>query len=175
MLGGLFCAIVAPFGVRLGYEHPLLIVAAALLVPQVALVPWPRRLVMLLTFALPVLALLLSFVVERFATGWMSTGGIILISLLVLACIGRPVPFAMSLAALMLSYGGWTILQQSTADIRTRSYFGIYQVSTGLSEWGRPEIRLTHGTHCTASRAWSPAAKRSRQAITRAGPPSASR
>jgi spermidine synthase len=30
--------------------------------------------------------------------------------------------------------------------MRTRSYFGIYQVSTGLSEWGQPEIRLTHGT-----------------------------
>ena len=147
MLGGLFCAIVAPLVFDWAYEHPLLIVAAALLVPQVALVPWPRRLVMLLTFALPVLALLLSFAVERYATGWMSTGGIILISLLVLGCIGRHVAFAMSLAALMLSYGGWTILQQSTTDIRTRSYFGIYQVTTFVDGNGRPmEMRLTHGT-----------------------------
>jgi spermidine synthase len=147
MLGGLFCAIVAPLVFDWAYEHPLLILAAAFLVPQVALLPWPRRHITLLTFALPVLALLLSFAVERFATGWWSTGGIILISLLVLACLGRPVAFASSLAALMLSYGGWTILQQSTTDIRTRSYFGIYQVNTFTDDAGRPyETRLTHGT-----------------------------
>jgi SAM-dependent methyltransferase len=53
----------------------------------------------------------------------------------------------MSLAALMLSYGGWTTLQQSTTDIRTRSYFGIYQVNTLFSDDGRPvERNLTHGT-----------------------------
>jgi spermidine synthase len=53
----------------------------------------------------------------------------------------------MSLAALMLSYGGWTILQQSTTDIRTRSYFGIYQVNTLTDQEERPvETRLTHGT-----------------------------
>jgi SAM-dependent methyltransferase len=47
----------------------------------------------------------------------------------------------------MLSYGGWTILQQSTTDIRTRSYFGIYQVNTFTDDAGRPyETRLTHGT-----------------------------
>jgi len=147
MLGGLFCAIVAPLVFDWAYEHPLLIVVAALLVPQIVLVPWPRRFVTLLTFVLPVLALLLSFYVERFATGWVSTGGIIVISLLVLACMGRPMAFAMSLAALMLSYGGWTILQQSTTDIRTRSYFGIYQVNTLVNDEGRPvEMNLTHGT-----------------------------
>jgi hypothetical protein len=145
--GRLFCAIVAPLVFDWAYEHPLLILAAAFLVPQVALLPWPRRHITLLTFALPVLALLLSFAVERFATGWWSTGGIILISLLVLACLGRPVAFASSLAALMLSYGGWTILQQSTTDIRTRSYFGIYQVNTFTDDAGQPyETRLTHGT-----------------------------
>jgi hypothetical protein len=102
---------------------------------------------MLLTFVLPVLALLLSFATERFLIGWYETAGIILISLMVLACIGRPVAFAMSLAALMLSYGGWSILMQSTTDIRTRSYFGIYQVNTFTTDDGRPaETRLTHGT-----------------------------
>ena len=43
MLGGLFCAIVAPLVFSWAYEHPLLILAAALLVPQYVLVPWPRR------------------------------------------------------------------------------------------------------------------------------------
>jgi spermidine synthase len=47
----------------------------------------------------------------------------------------------------MLSYGGWTILQQSMTDIRTRSYFGIYQVNTLVNDAGQPvEMNLTHGT-----------------------------
>jgi len=147
MLGGLFCAIVAPLVFDWAYEHPLLIIAAALLVPQVTLVPWPARRHNLFTLAIPVLALILSFLVERFAAGYQETLGIILISLLVLACIGRPVPFAMSLGALMLSYGGWTTLQQSMTDIRTRSYFGIYQVTTYTSDQGQPvQTQLTHGT-----------------------------
>ncbi len=147
MLGGLFCAIIAPLVFDWAYEHPLLIIAAALLVPQVALVPWPERRHNLFTLAIPVLALVLSFAVERFAFGYQETIGIILISLLVLVCIGRPVPFAMSLGALMLSYGGWTTLQQSMTDIRTRSYFGIYQVNTYTDDQGRPvQTQLTHGT-----------------------------
>jgi SAM-dependent methyltransferase len=147
MLGGLFCAIIAPLVFDWAYEHPLLIIAAAALVPQVPLVPWPKRFITLLTFVIPVVALFLSFWVERFATGMQSTLGIILVSLLVLACVGRRVAFAMSLAALMLCYGGWTILQQSATDIRTRSYFGIYQVNTFTDGEGRPlEMRLTHGT-----------------------------
>ena len=39
MLGGLFCAIVAPLIFDWAYEHPVLILAAALLVPQTPLVP----------------------------------------------------------------------------------------------------------------------------------------
>ena len=146
MLGGLFCAIVAPLVFDWAYEHPLLILVAALLVPQIVLVPWPKNWTALLTFVLPVLALIISYVVERYAAGYLSTGGIILISLLVLACVGRPVPFAMSLAALMLAHGGWSVLQQSTTDTRTRSYFGIYEVVPVLNEFGDPEMRLNHGT-----------------------------
>ena len=59
MLGGLFCAIVAPLVFDWAYEHPLLILAAAVLVPQIALVPWPKSLQTVLGLALPVFALLL--------------------------------------------------------------------------------------------------------------------
>ena len=55
--------------------------------------------------------------------------GSIVISLLALACLGRRWAFAVSLAALMLSYGGWATLERSAEDVRTRSYFGIYEVS----------------------------------------------
>ena len=147
MLGGLFCAIVAPLVFDWAYEHPLLILAAALLVPQTALVPWRPRLVNTLTLALPVLALILSFFTEKVFLGWHETVGIIIISLLTLACLGRRLPFALSLGALMLSYGGWSVLQESAAHVRTRSYFGIYAVNTSYDDLGRPmSMRLTHGT-----------------------------
>lgn len=147
MIGGLFCAIIAPLVFDWAYEHPLLIIAAALLVPQTALVPWPRHLHNLLTLALPVTALIISFAVERFAYGYWSVAGIIVISLLVLACVGRRLPFALSLAALMLSYGGWSVLQESVGGARTRSYFGIYQVTTFTDRDGQPiETQLMHGT-----------------------------
>jgi spermidine synthase len=147
MLGGAFCAIAAPLLFDWSYEHPILILAAALLVPQITLVPWPARLQNVLTIALPVVALILSFLTERLLGGTEAMIGSILVSLLALACLGRPLPFMASLAALMLSYGGWTTLQQSTMDIRTRSYFGIYQVNERTTREGEVYARaLTHGT-----------------------------
>jgi SAM-dependent methyltransferase len=129
------------------YEHPLLILAAALLVPQVTLVPWRARFINLLTLAIPVLALVLSFFTEGYSSGSWTIAGTIAISLLTLACMGRPLPFALSLGALMLSYNGWSTLRESTTDIRTRSYFGIYEVSTRHDATGRPyALALTHGT-----------------------------
>ncbi|HEV2817563.1 MAG TPA: fused MFS/spermidine synthase [Allosphingosinicella sp.] len=152
MLGGLFCAIVAPLLFDWAYEHPLLILAAALLTTQYALVPWPKPLTKMLSFTLPAIAFLLSFACYvALARGFPQTfllGGSILISLLALACLGRRVPFALALAALMLSYvaqgGGWTILKASFVDgDRTRSYFGIYEVSERYDHTARV---LTHGT-----------------------------
>jgi SAM-dependent methyltransferase len=147
MLGGLFCAIVAPILFDWAYEHPILVLAAALLVPQSALVPWPPRWTRVLTVAVPAAAMLLSWLVDRQLVpelGGMGTMlGSILISLLALACLGRPPAFAAGLAALMLSYGGWTTLEQTGSDLRTRSYFGIYSVSTRPDESARV---LTHGT-----------------------------
>jgi len=146
MLGGLFCAIVAPLLFDWTYEHPLLVVAAALLVPQYALMPWPERFARLLSFALPALALMLSFAAEQGMLGGSQGAamvGSIVVSLLALACLGRRLPFAVALAALMLSYGGWSNLARSASGDRTRSYFGIYEVSQRFDGSARV---LTHGT-----------------------------
>jgi SAM-dependent methyltransferase len=146
MLGGLFCAVVAPLLFDWAYEHPLLILAAALLVPQFALVPWPARLEKVLVFALPVLAFILSYASESGYLGYTQTAtmlGSIVVSLIALACLGRRWAFAAGLGALMLSYGGWSTLERSTENVRTRSYFGIYDV------YERPDGSarvLTHGT-----------------------------
>jgi SAM-dependent methyltransferase len=146
MLGGLFCAIVAPLVFDWAYEHPLLILAAALLVPQIALVPWPKRLETVLALVLPVLALLISYASEAGMLGRTSLStmiGSIIVSLIALACLGRRWAFTVSLAALMLSYGGWSTMARSLQDMRTRSYFGIYEVSTRPDGSARV---LMHGT-----------------------------
>ena len=146
MLGGLFCAIVAPLVFDWAYEHPLLILAAAVLVPQFSLLPWPRRLTGILSFALPAAAFGLSYASEAGLFGRdfrFAMIGSIVVSLVALACLGRRWPFAASLAALMLSYGGWGTIAFSTQDARTRSYFGIYEVSTRSDGSARV---LTHGT-----------------------------
>ena len=146
MLGGLFVAIVAPLVFDWIYEHPLLILAAALLAPQFGLVPWPPRLETALKFALPAAALLLSYATEKGMLGaspMTAMVGSIIVSLIALACLGRRWAFAVSLAALMLSYGGWTTLARSADGARTRSYFGIYEVSTRFDGSARV---LTHGT-----------------------------
>ncbi|MGQ0559474.1 MAG: spermidine synthase [Sphingosinicella sp.] len=146
MLGGLLCAIIAPLLFDWSYEHPLLVLAAALLVPQYMLVPWREDWQRALSFGLPGLALMLSFASERGLLGTSplaSMIGSVVVSLLALACLGRRLPFAVSLAALMLSYGGWSTLARSADGDRTRSYFGIYEVSQRRDGTARV---LTHGT-----------------------------
>jgi SAM-dependent methyltransferase len=146
MLGGLFCAIVAPLLFDWTYEHPLLVLAAALLVPQYALMPWPERFAWLLRILLPALALILSFASEQGLLGdsqGAMMAGSIAVSLLALACLGRRWAFAIALGALMLSYGGWSNLARSASGDRTRSYFGVYEVSRRYDGSARV---LTHGT-----------------------------
>jgi len=146
VIGGFFCAIIAPLLFDWAYEHPILILAAAVLTPGYPLVPWPAGARRVLPFVLPALAFVLSFATDAHLLGGsaMATmGGSIAVSLIALACLGRRWAFAASLAALMLSYGGWGTLYQSYAGSRTRSYFGIYQVSERFDHSARV---LTHGT-----------------------------
>ena len=153
MLGGFFCAILAPLVFDWAYEHPLLILGAALLIPQRPLLPvlgrlWndptsgPR-----LARLLPLAAIALSMLAGTPSTQQLSEhlplALSILIALLALASIGRAWVFALCLAALMMSFGGWSIAKLSLGDARTRSYFGIYQVGDRPDGSART---LTHGT-----------------------------
>src|SRR4051812_13083316 len=117
VLGGLFCAIAAPSLFDWAYEHPLLIAAAALLVPQAPFVPWAERMPAALRWALVLAALVLSFAVDANLGPFDGPGtallGSVAISLIALNFIGRRVAFALGLVALMLSYGGWAKLQES--------------------------------------------------------------
>jgi spermidine synthase len=147
MLGGLFCAIIAPLLFDWAYEYPLLVLGAALLVPQLQLVPWPKGQEWLMRLALPAMAVLLADAVYIMRTRGLNPQlvlvGSILISLLALACMGRRVAFAVSLLALMVSYDDRGVLRTSVEGGRTRSYFGIYEVYNRLDGSARV---LTHGT-----------------------------
>jgi len=155
MLGGLFCAIIAPLIFDWAYEYPLLILAAAVLVPQMPLVPWPKGTEWMMRLALPAMAVLLAASVYLIRTGGVDPSsfladsrviliGSILISLGALACLGRHVAFAVCLLALMVSYDNRGVLKTTFVDGgRTRSYFGIYEVFTRPDGSARV---LTHGT-----------------------------
>lgn len=147
MLGGLFCAIIAPLIFDWAYEYPLLILGAAILVPQIPLVPWPKNQEALMRIALPFMAVLLGAAVYMMRMyGYDSRFilvGSILISLVALACLGRRFAFAYCLLALMVSYDNRGVLSTTIEGGRTRSYFGIYEV------YERPDGSarvLTHGT-----------------------------
>src|SRR4051794_3320569 len=150
VLGGLFCALLAPMIFDWTYEHPILMVAAAYVLgttnPFLAnfwknggperLVRWSIPLLLILSlvgqgaFGLPnsrLVAMLASFV---------------LIALALLAT-GNRIVLAAATGALMLSMGGWDKISLSTApDRMTRSFFGIYSVREGASD----TRILIHGT-----------------------------
>lgn len=150
VLGGAFCALVAPMIFDWAYEHPLLVIAAALLLPQrryfrflEAIWSKPER-AHRLALWVPALAFLLSLVGDkRFFSilDNLAVAASILIGLLALLCLGRRILFSACLAALMMSFGGWSTLKGSVDGVRTRSYFGIYTIGN------RGDARLlTHGT-----------------------------
>jgi SAM-dependent methyltransferase len=147
VIGGLFCALLAPTLFDWAYEHPLLLLAAALLIPQTPLAPWAERLPRWARYGLVLIAFAISYVTDVQPWLWVdkmvALGGSVAISLIALLFVGQRWLFAPCLAALMLSYGGWTTLEESAADYRTRSYFGIYTVSERLDP---PSRILTHGT-----------------------------
>jgi SAM-dependent methyltransferase len=147
MLGGVFCAVIAPSLFDWTYEHPLLIVAAALLVPQSPLVPLAARLPGWARYAILLAVLAVSWAADSRPFAWIddvyALVASVAISLVALLFVGNRLLFAAALAALMLSYGGWRTLEDSAGPGRTRSYFGVYTVGTRNDP---PARILTHGT-----------------------------
>ena len=147
-LGGLFTALVAPLIFDWTWEHPLLLFAAAALLPQRALLPaldalwtgrggtqraiWAATLLVLLAF--PAAGLL---PVPDAAQKAAQIAVVVLTGL----ATGRRLPFAIGVAVLMLSFGGLNTLRATAAGARERSFFGIYTVT----EEGGART-LMHGT-----------------------------
>ncbi|HEX6374799.1 MAG TPA: fused MFS/spermidine synthase [Allosphingosinicella sp.] len=160
LVGGIFCAILAPSLFDWAYEHPLLIAGAALLLPQRPFLPWAEEMKPALRWGLVLLAFALSWTVDKnlgpFDTDGKAVLGSVIISLIGLHFIGWRSAFTFGVVALMMSYGGWSKLQESRDGIRTRSYFGVYTVTTGHYP---PVRQLTHGTTLHGSQNLTPGAE----------------
>lgn len=150
--GGLFCALLAPLVFDWTYEHPILLVAAAVLLAPVG--PFPGMLERMglrnagFRQALPVLTVLAiacsagGGALGFDAPDWLSGLCAILIIAIALLTMGRTWLFAIAMVALMLSLDGWGKLSLSAKPgAMTRSFFGIYAL------WDQPKARLlVHGT-----------------------------
>jgi SAM-dependent methyltransferase len=146
VIGGLFCAILAPLVFNWTWEHPILILAAALLMPKVGLIPLKHdnRIVAGMMAILGIIA------VSCAAYGiWSEPEGVTVTKVILAAAImaigvvtaGFRVPFLLTVTGLLAINGGWDNLKTSTDGSRMRSYFGTYTVTdSGNSRW------LMHGT-----------------------------
>ncbi len=152
VVGGLFCAIAAPLLFDWTWEHPLLIFASALLIPQIRLFNLSggdtsadsgRNKA---TIALGVIALVVGIiggVMDPAGNGWIKLAIMVVMIVVGLFTIGNRIAYALIVAGIMAASGGIFNLQQSFDNVRWRSYFGIYTVKsddTGQYRW------LTHGT-----------------------------
>ena len=151
-LGGLFTALFAPLWFDWVWEHPLLVFAAALLVPMRPLLGWMRMDGLTRPTVLTVVAVLVGF---AGFLGWLlldldpreSPLFALLLTLAIAFCgvlvLGVRSAYVAILAVLMIAHGGWETLNQSLSGARTRSYFGVYTVRDYPSEHQRV---LAHGT-----------------------------
>ncbi len=153
VLGGAFTALIAPLVFDWTWEHPLLILAAAALLPLGA---WGSRLgrifaspdakriaVMLLLFLVFVGSL--AFRGELIDSPKWSAFDIAAFVLLIAATVllaAQRWSFVAACAALIAALGAMTQAQTSFEGARSRSYFGIYTVA----DWPGVERRLQHGT-----------------------------
>lgn len=167
VLGGLFTALAAPLIFDWVWEYPLLVLAAAMLLPRGALPDWRNAASLdpamrrLLLGGLVIAVLVLTWMIfdagKFLDTLWQRWP---LTALLVPLALGL-VPWRWLasgvLAVLMLAQGGLDTIEDSRAGIRTRSYFGIYTVR----DYPETRIRtLLHGTTLHGEQSTDPARRR---------------
>jgi SAM-dependent methyltransferase len=153
VLGGLFCALIAPLIFDWTYEHLLLLVAAAWLMRSQS--PFERIAKLWTGGALArgltiggIIAVVLLAIAGKGAFGAPGSSQVnhlALVAVLFVAIlgIGNRVLFTASVAALLIAAGGWEKLELSASPGKmTRSFFGIYAVRPGAHN----SRMLVHGT-----------------------------
>ncbi len=145
-VGGLFCALLAPALFSWTWEYPILLLAAALLLPGQALLGQgltPRRGVLAVLVG-ALMAMLIARGADPFG-GQGVAGPLALATMLIVSLLafGNRWRFAAMLAIVMLGLGGLSRLAAVVAGQHTRSFFGIYTVRDSNDG----DFRfLTHGT-----------------------------
>jgi len=152
VLGGIFCALVAPLIFDWTYEHLLLLVAAAWLMPGRS--PFSRfanlwdgdPLAKKLTVAGIILVAVLALGAKDLfglVEPWQATRvAVVAILAIAIVAIGNRALFTCAVAAFLLAAGGRDQLELSASPGKTtRSFFGIYSVRTG-----NDARTLVHGT-----------------------------
>jgi hypothetical protein len=166
-LGGAFAAIVAPALFDWVWEHPLLVLAAAALMPLPSLLKWHRMdgldpqmariAAIVFVLAAGLLAWMLHTVVSERQEGLHRTFLTMMLCGLGLLLTAWRALFIAVLVATMLAQGGESTLETSFSGTRSRSYFGIYTVRD------HPEARvrqLVHGTTLHGQQSTDPARAR---------------
>lgn len=151
VIGGIFCAIIAPLIFNWNWEHPILILAAALLLPA------SRNFLAAGSHANAAAKLGLYGIISAIilAAGVyigitvpveMSTMKIVILAalgILGLFNIGNRILYCLVLAIMLFANGGSYNIFLSLSDVRMRSYFGTYTINSstdGGTRW------LFHGT-----------------------------
>jgi hypothetical protein len=163
-LGGVFAALLAPLVFDWTYEFPILILAAALLVPQQPLLGalgrlWGgtvgrrRAMIAVVAFAvLTLVALVLAYPGQADQTG---TLHLVVLSALVvvgLIALGQRYAFAIAVLGALVAFGGYyTVLISLEPHARTRSYFGIYTVHHNAAQRQLAHGTTVHGTQLLGS------------------------
>ncbi len=164
-LGGLFTALIAPLVFDWVWEHPLLVIAAALLLPRERLLDWTRlgglqaELKYLAIGSLVAAAAVLAWFLydanqlagDRSLIHWALSVGLALVGLALVPW--RPLALAV-LGAALLVQGGFDTIKDSHEGVRLRSYFGIYTVRDYPS---RKLRTLAHGTTLHGQQSTDPA------------------
>ena len=163
-LGGLFTALIAPLVFDWVWEHPLLVLAADMLMPLPVLYDWRRlpgldpsmaRLGGAILVSLGLLLAARLFVVtmsgEPGIERLLLTLGMTMIGLLVMPWRWL---FVTLLFVLMLAQGGLDTLSTTVQGLRSRSYFGIYTVRDLPASRLRT---LAHGTTLHGQQSTNPA------------------
>jgi len=165
-LGGLFTALIAPLVFDWVWEHPLLVLLAALLIPRSPLLDWTRlgglqAELKYIAMGMAVLAALGLTWMLHDANQYADNDSRSALLSSLLAVVGLVlVPWrwlAVSLLAMiMLVQGGLQTLADSRDDVRTRSYFGVYTIR----DYPDRQLRtLAHGTTLHGQQSLDPVMK----------------
>ena len=162
--GGIFTALVAPALFDWVWEHPLLVLAAALLLPRAESLDWRRmpglepemaRVGMVASAATAAFCLWRLYdtntLVDAGIYRWIWAGGAALLGLALVPWRGL---CATLVLLLMLVQGGFETIGNSRDHIRTRSYYGVYTVR----DYPTLHVRsLAHGTTIHGEQSTDPA------------------